>query len=89
MYEYFFNGKKPSLKQVQAKVNEGIKQGHDYLEISWGENLISIDIQLVNDKRSIFCGHGWIRDISGDDIAQELNRAQARANNATLNLWNS
>ena len=67
-----------------AKIKIAIKAGAETIYISWGEN--RLDFELY---RGQWIGHGWIRGIGGDDIAQELNRAQSRANNATLNLWNS
>lgn len=35
MYEFYFDGRKPSIKQVMAKVNEGIRQGSKLIEVSW------------------------------------------------------
>lgn len=76
MYEYYFQGRKPSNAQVLKKINEGISQGNDYLEISWGENMLTLERQLINGKRGIWYGSGWIKNISGDDIASKLNEMQ-------------
>lgn len=86
LYEHYFTGRKPSNKQVLAKINEGINQGHDYIEISWGENIITLDKQLINGKREIWNGRGWIRNISGSDLAYKINSV---VHNNNLNLWNT
>ena len=86
MYEYYFTGRKPSNAQVLKKINEGINQGNDYIEISWGENMLTLEKQLINDKREAWIGWGWIRNISGSDIAVKINSVQ---HNNLLNLWNT
>ena len=86
MYEYFYKGRKPSNQQILKQVNQGINEGHDYIEISWGENVITLDKQLVNGKREAWYGWGWIRNISGADIATKINQVQ---HNNNLNLWNT
>jgi len=80
MYEYYFTGRKPSNAQVLKKINEAINQGNDYIEISWGENMI------ILEKRETWIGWGWIRNISGSDIAVKINSVQ---HNNLLNLWNT
>ena len=42
MYEYYFEGRKPSNAQVLKKINEGINEGNNLIEISWGENMITL-----------------------------------------------
>jgi len=81
--EIVFNGKKPSKKQVLAKAYERVKQGHTLIEIYWGENGMTLDKQRINGT---WCGFGWIKDISADDIAKEIN---SKMRNDTLNLWNT
>lgn len=81
--EIVFNGKKPSQKQVLAKVLERVNQGHTLIEIYWGENGITLDKQGIN---GIWCGWGWIKDISADDIAKKINATMHRD---TMNLWNT
>lgn len=83
MYEFYFSGRKPSVKQVMNKVNEGINQGARLIEVSWGENMITL--QKVGHSND-WIGSGWIKGISGYDIGNELNRTE---NIKTLNLWNS
>lgn len=78
MYEYYFDAtkRKPSNAQVLKKINEGINEGNDYIEISWGENMITLEKQLINGKREAWYGSGWIRNISGSDLASKINEAK-------------
>lgn len=79
--EIVFKGNKPSKKQVFQKAMARVLTGHTLIEIYFGENGITLD--LNNGK---WYGFGWIRDISADDIAQEIN---AKIKRDTLNLWNT
>ena len=81
--EYNFTGRKPSNAQLLKKINEAINNGEDLIELYWGENSITLDKQRIN---GIWCGWGWIRNISGADLATKINSVQ---HNKTLNLWNS
>lgn len=83
VYEDFFTGRKPSRAQVMARIKTGIKAGAEMILISWGENRIDLEID-----RGQWHGRGWIRDIGGYDIAQDINQA-ARDHRRTLDLWNS
>jgi hypothetical protein len=51
------------------------------MDIFWGENWIYIEKSPHN-----FYGRGWIKEISGSDIAQQLSREDHRA---ALNLYNT
>jgi hypothetical protein len=79
-----FEGKKPSKAQIMVKINAAIQSGAAAISVNWGENWLQLDYH-----RGQWIGQGWIKALGGDDIAQELNRAEARALNKTLNLWNS
>lgn len=81
--EIVFKGNKPSKKQVLAKALDRVKQGHTLIEIYWGENGMTLDKQSIN---GIWCGFGWIKDISADDIAKQINATMQRD---TMNLWNT
>lgn len=81
--EYVFKGNKPSNAQLLKKINEAINNGEDLIELYWGENSITLDKQRIN---GIWCGWGWIRNISGADLATKIN---AKMHNDTLNLWNT
>jgi hypothetical protein len=75
--EIVFTGRKPSKKQVFSKVYSRVLQ----IEVYWGENGLTLDLNNGN-----WYGWGWIKDISADDIAKEINSKQT---NKTLNLWNT
>lgn len=66
-----FNGKKPSKAQVLSKVKKLAANGVTLIEVYWGENGITLDKWGNNGK---WYGHSWIKDISGDSIASELNK---------------
>ena len=81
--EYVFKGNKPSNAQLLKKIKEAINKGEDLIELYWGENSITLEKQRIN---GIWCGWGWIRNISGADLATKINSVQ---HNKTLNLWNT
>jgi hypothetical protein len=67
-YEYYFDGRKPSLAQVKTLVIKALKQGYGRIEIAWGENMLEIE-RHTNGQ---LYGHGWIKGIGGQDMADEL-----------------
>lgn len=67
-YEYYFDGRKPSLAQVKTLVIKALKQGYRRVEIAWGENMLEIE-RHTNGQ---LYGHGWIKGIGGQDMADEL-----------------
>ena len=69
-----FKNRKPSKAQVMRAIGLKLEQGANLLEIYWGEN--SITLELIGDS---WHGWGWLKDISGDDIAQELNAIREQA----------
>lgn len=73
-FSYSFEGRKPSKPQILKVVNQAIKSGHTRIEISWGENCIELEKDCYPYPRpnSKWFGHGWIKEISGDDLAVEL-----------------
>jgi hypothetical protein len=70
-YEYYFEGRKPSNKQVLAKINEGIEDNARIIEISWGENMVTLQRLGFNNE---WDGSGWIRNIAGSDLANHINK---------------
>ena len=70
-YEYYFEGRKPSIKQVLKQVQEGIRQHARTIQVSWGENMVTL--QRIGYTQQ-WHGNGWIKGISGYDIAEDLNR---------------
>jgi hypothetical protein len=83
-YAYIFEGRKPSVKKVLAKIREAEHNGENLIEIYWGEN--SITLELSN---GLWHGWGWIKEISGQGIAEGKNAFKKYSENQTLNLWNS
>jgi uncharacterized protein YcnI len=74
--EIVFNGKKPSYAKVMRAAGEEISKGHTDIALLWGENTI----ELYFDHRvKQWFGSGWIRDIDGSYIADELNDIRAEA----------
>lgn len=69
LYEFYFEGKKPSKAQVKKCAIQAIKEGYPLIEISWGENMINLENNL-----GFITGRGWIKNIGGDDLANELNQ---------------
>ena len=74
--EIVFDGRKPSYAQVMRAVGEEISKGNTDLDITWGENQIEL---YFDDRVKQWFGHGWIRDIDGSYIAEELNDIRAEA----------
>jgi hypothetical protein len=86
--EIEYKNRKPSKAVVMRTIGEYLKQGAKAFTITWGENWIDL---TYHDKYRQWYGEGWIRDISGQDIGEELNsiRKQALEEIKTLNLWNT
>lgn len=71
---YEFEGRCPSKKQVLKVIDKAISEGSNQINIWWGENTITLEKQRIN---GIWCGWGWIRRISGQDIANDMSRTLA------------
>ena len=86
--EIVFDGRKPSYAQVMRAVGEDLSKGHTDIAVIWGENAIDL---FFDHRVNQWFGSGWIRDIDGSYIAEELNeiRAEAQREIVTLNLWNT
>lgn len=65
-----FNGNKPSKAQIISKVKQLALRGSTFIEVFWGENWLTLDKQ----SNSSWYGHSWIKEISGESIAAELNK---------------
>lgn len=74
--EIVFDGRKPSYAQVMRAVGEEISKGNTDLEVIWGENAIDL---YFDPRVKQWFGHGWIRDIDGSYIAEELNEIRTEA----------
>ena len=86
--EIDYTKRKPSRAVIMRTIGEYLKQGAKNFTITWRENGIDL---TYHDKYRQWHGAGWIKDIGGDGIAQELNDIRKQAINEikTLNLWNS
>jgi len=73
IYEHYFDGRKPSKSQVIQAIKRGLKEGHHMFEIAWGENMVTLDKQSSNR----WAGWGWIKNISGSDLADQFNKEGA------------
>jgi hypothetical protein len=86
--EIEYKNRKPSKTVVMRTIAEYLKQGAKAFSITWGENWIDLN---YHDGYRHWYGTGHIKDISGQDIGEELNsiRKQALNDIKTLNLWNT
>lgn len=66
-YQHEFIGKKPSKEQIIKRVLAAKGAGWRDIEIIWKENILGF--HLYNNQ---WAGFGWIKDISGQDIAKEI-----------------
>lgn len=69
LYQFEFEGRKPSKAQVKKCAIIAIKEGYPLISISWGENMINLENEL-----GFITGRGWIKNTGGDDLAQELSK---------------
>lgn len=69
MEQIRFLGRKPSKVQIMAKLKPILKTNKTFIQIQWGENQITLE-----KLASGWLGYDWIKDISGDDLARELNK---------------
>ena len=74
--EIVFDGRKPSYAQVMRAVGVDLSKGHTDIAVIWGENAIDL---YFDHRVNQWFGSGWIKDISGQDIAEELNEIRAEA----------
>jgi hypothetical protein len=81
--EIEYHKRKPSKAVIMRTLGEYLKQGGKSFTITWGENQIDIDYHPGQEQ---WYGGGHIKNISGWDIAIELNAKETRN---TLNLWNT
>ena len=68
---YEFEGRCPSKKQVLKVIDKAISEGSNQINIWWGENTITLEWQRMSRQ---WVGYGWIRRISGQDIANDMYR---------------
>ena len=71
-----FKNRKPSRAVIMRTLAEYLKQGGKAFSITWGENWIELDFHPNQEQ---WYGTGWIKDIGGDSIANELNEIRKQA----------
>ena len=68
--------RKPSRAVIMRTLAEYLKQGGKAFNLTWGENCISLDYHPSHQQ---WYGTGWIKEIGGDSIANELNEIRKQA----------
>ena len=71
-----YKNRKPSRAVIMRTLAEYLKKGGKCFSITWGENWIDLDYHPNQEQ---WYGNGWIKDISGDDLANELNDIRKQA----------
>lgn len=74
--EINYANRKPSKTVIMRTIAEYLKQGGKAFSLSWGENVIDLN---YHPKYQHWYGTGWIKEIGGDDIANELNAIRKQA----------
>ena len=74
--EINYENRKPSRAVIMRTIAEYLKQGGKSFDIRWGENWINLDYHPSHQQ---WYGTGWIKEISGDSIAIELNEIRKQA----------
>ena len=62
---------KPSIVTLRAALRKAVAQGADFIQLTWGENQITIELGTSHG----WIGSGWIGKNGGDDLAREMRRA--------------
>ncbi len=60
---------KPSITTVRAALRKAATQGATFVQLTWGENQITVEHTPYG-----WTGRGWIGRSSGQDLAAELAR---------------
>jgi hypothetical protein len=71
-----FKNRKPSRAVIMRTLAEYLKQGGKAFSITWGENWIELDFHPNQEQ---WYGTGWIKEVGGDSIANELNAIRKQA----------
>lgn len=62
--------KKPSVTTLRAALRRAVAGGSDFIQLTWGENQITVEHTLYGWE-----GYGWIGRTGGDDLAREIKPA--------------
>lgn len=74
--EIEYKNRKPSRAVIMRTLAEYLKQGGKAFTLFWGENVIDLNWHPTHEH---WYGEGWIKDIGGDSIAEELNSIRRQA----------
>ena len=61
---------KPSVVTLRAALRKAAASGGDFIQLTWGENQITVELTEHG-----WLGSGWIGKNGGDDLAREMGRA--------------
>jgi len=65
--------RKPSIVSLRAAVRKAVARGGDFIQLTWGENQITVERTAHG-----WTGGGWIGNNGGQDLAYELVLAQRK-----------
>ena len=63
---------KPSITTLKAAIKKAIATGETWIQLTWGENQITIEKTQWG-----WTGNGWIGRNGGQDLANEIQRSKA------------
>lgn len=69
---------KPSITTLRAALRRAAKAGHTFIQLTWGENQITVE-RMRWQWGDSWVGHGWIGRNGGSDLADELNKQERAA----------
>ena len=72
IYQHEFKNNRPSLASIEKQIRTAVRQGADYITLTWGENQITLERVPGTWTRSGWVGHGWIGRNGGQDIANRM-----------------
>ena len=64
---------KPSIVTLRAALRKAAAQGGDFIQLTWGENQITVERTAYG-----WTGHGWIGRNGGQDLANEIALAERK-----------
>lgn len=65
----FETTRKPSRAMVRNIAKTCMRSGASEIQVSWGENWVEFQ-----NIAGVWHGNGWLKDICGQDMANEFNR---------------
>ena len=65
---------KPSITTLRAALRRAVKVGSTFIQLTWGENQITVEKTPYG-----WTGSGWIGRNGGSDLAHELNKQERAA----------